>query len=191
MDNKEKMGGCEPENIELRINEMKNQFQKSYEIFMSANAELSKISFSNFNFQDKTFNSEAVAGLNASDVDEILTAGSVDDSIEKLRTKISTDDENFKKTFPDISKLLKIMNNLQSEIDGLQDKQDQFSKLANDVNEEMNRFEKEIDAAASQMSEITGEHTDEEIGEDADDEISDTATFQDNDDEIDSEFFSD
>lgn len=187
---KEKSSG-EPENIELRINEMKNQFQKSYEIFMNANSELSKISFSSFKLQDKSFNSEAVTSLNSQDVDEILTAGSVDNSIEVLRSKISTDDENFKKTFPDISKLLKIMNHLQLEIDGLKDKQDQFAKLANDVNEEMNRFEKELDLTATQMSEITGEHSDEEIGEDADDEISDTATFQDNDDAFDSEFYSD
>lgn len=187
---KEKLSG-EPENVELRMNEMKNQFQKSYEIFMNANAELSKISFINFKLQDTSFSSDAVAGLNAQDVSEILSAGSVDGSIEMLRSKISCDDENFKKTFPDISKLLKIMNSLQTEIDGLKDKQDEFAKLSNDVNEEMNRFEKELDATATQLSEITGEHSDEEIGDDADDEISDSATFRENDDDIDSEFYSD
>lgn len=189
MDKEKSEEGCEKENVEIRIGEMKKQFQKSYEIFVNANAELSKISFDSM--KDKPIGSEAIASLNTTEVNEILTADSVDDSIKLLRSKINNDDENLKSAFPDISKLLKIMSNLQSEMDGLKEKQNIFTKLATDVNEEMNRFEKEIEMTANQLSELTGEHTDEEEGVEGDDEISDSFAQQFENDDFDSEFYSD
>lgn len=183
----------EKENVEMRIGEMKNQLQKSYEIFMNANAELSKLSFDNLKLQDnKPLASDVFESLNKVEINEILAADSVDDSIKLLRSKISDEDDKMKNAFPDLSKLLKIMSNLQTEMNGLKEKQNIFAKLANDVNEEMNRFEKEIDRTATQLSEITGEHTDEEEGVDGDDEISDSFANQiDLDDDFDSEFCSD
>lgn len=193
MDNKEKSsdnGEKEKENIERRIGEMKKQFQKSYEIFIKANAELSKLSFDGLK-QNFPIVTENLSNLNANEVDEILTADTVDDSIKILQSKISDEDENLKNSFPDISKLLKIMSNLQIEMDGLKEKQDSFAKLTTEVNEEMNRFEREIEIASNQFSELTGDHSDEEQGVDADDEISDTLTNQLEDENFDSEFYSD
>lgn len=193
MDNKEKSsdnGEKEKENIERRIGEMKKQFQKSYEIFIKANVELSKLSFDGLK-QNFPIVTENLSNLNANEVDEILTADTVDDSIKILQSKISDEDENLKNSFPDISKLLKIMSNLKIEMDGLKEKQDSFAKLTTDVNEEMNRFEREIEIASNQFSELTGDHSDEEQGVDADDEISDTLTNQLEDENFDSEFYSD
>lgn len=187
---KEKSDDVEKENVEMRIGEMKKQFQKSYEIFMNANVELSKLSFdNNLKLQDKPTGID----LNKGDINEILTADSLDESIELLRCKIDKDDDKIKSAFPDISKLLKIMSNLQLEMDGLNENQNLFAKLAIDVNEEMNRFEKEIELSANQLSELTGDHSDEEEGEEADDEISDSFTNQIDLDEknFDSEFCSD
>lgn len=189
---KEKSENGEKENIELRIGEMKQQFQKSYEIFMKANAELSKLSFESLLLQEKDFGSAAISNLKTKEVDEILTADSIDDSIKLLRTKIDKDEGNSKTSFPDVAKLINIMNNLRFEIDGMKEKQDSFAKLASDVNEEMNRFERELELTATHLSELTGEHSDEEYGEDADDEISDSFANQDDDNEkFDSDFLSD
>lgn len=188
MDKEKSSGDVEKENVELRIGEMKKQFQKSYEIFINANVELSKLSFDNLKHQDKPIGID----LNKHDMNEILIADSVDESIDLLRSKIDKDDDKIKSAFPDISKLLKIMSNLQLEMDGLNENQNLFAKLATDVNEEMNRFEKEIEHSANQLSDLTAEHSDEEEGEEADDEISDSFANQiDFDENFDSEFCSD
>lgn len=178
------------ENVEFKIGEMKKQFQKSYEIFMNANAELSKLSFNNFSIKS-TQATNAIANLPTKDIDDIFAAESLDDSIKILRTKINTDEDQFKNAFPDITKLINIMSNLQCEIDGLKEKQNDFAKLAVDVNEEMNRFEKELEATANQLSELTAEYSNEEEGEEADDEADSSVFKGEEGDDFDSDFDSD
>ena len=53
MDKEKSSADVEKENVELRIGEMKRQFQKSYEIFINANVELTKLSFDTLKHQDK------------------------------------------------------------------------------------------------------------------------------------------
>ncbi|KAG5670958.1 hypothetical protein PVAND_001187 [Polypedilum vanderplanki] len=147
--------------IETRIGEMKKQFQKSYDIFMRAHDELTKLNFEHLTVhrENRELN-EAISKLNTSDVNEILGTTSIDDSIQILRSKINSDEEKIKSTFPDITKLLKIMNNLQIDIESLREQQDKFVKLTNDVHEEMNRFEKEIEEASNQLDDLTVESVD-------------------------------
>lgn len=169
--------------IESRIGEMKKQFQKSYEIFIKANEELSKLNFDYMSLYESKENEaiDEILRLDVKDVNDILGAQSIDDSIDKLRSKIREDDEKFKSSFPDISKLLKIMNNLQVDIESLKDQQDYFVKLTKDVNEEMSRFEREIENSASQLDDLTVESLD---GEEADDEETDTDSSDENNDEF-------
>lgn len=151
--------------LESRIGEMKKQFQKSYEIFIKANEELSKLNFDYLNLYESKENqtlNDIFSNLDVKDVNEILGAKSIDDSIQKLRSKIHEDDEKFKTSFPDITKLLKIMNSLQTDIESLKEQQDKFVKLTQEVNEEMNRFEKEIEDSANQLDDLVTESFNEE-----------------------------
>jgi methyl-accepting chemotaxis protein len=115
----------------------------------------------------------------------------LDDSIKVLRNKINTDEDQFKNAFPDITKLLNIMSNLQTEIDSLKEKQSDFAQLANDVNEEMNRFEKELETTANQLTEITAEYSNEEEGQEADDEGDSSIFDGEKGEDFDSEYDSD
>lgn len=170
--------------LESRIGEMKKQFQKSYEIFIKANEELSKLNFDYLSLYESKEN-EAISDilkLDVKDVNEILCADSIDDSIEKLRSKIREDDEKFKTSFPDITKLLKIMNNLQVDIESLKEQQDQFVKLTQDVNEEMNRFEKGLEESTNYLDDLVVESINsDENGEEQEDE---TDSSTENDEEL-------
>lgn len=171
----------EPEALETRIGEMKKQFQKSYDIFIKANDELSKLSFNSLILKDnKNILDDAFSSLNKTDVNEILDAKSIDESLQKLRTKIHEDNEKFKNSFPDVSKLLKIMSNLHVDIESLKEQQNKFVKLTNDIHEEMNRFEKQIDDTASQLEELVTDSSDDDdddnnfqIGNDTEEALSD------------------
>lgn len=199
---KDKVNEPEPP-IETRIGEMKKQFQKSYDIFMRAHDELTKLNFDHLTLhrENRELN-EAISKLNTNDVNEILGSASIDDSIKILRSKINSDDEKIKSTFPDITKLLKIMNNLQIDIESLREQQDKFVKLTNDVHEEMNRFEKEIEETSNQLDDLTVESVgstgsssnEEEDGISHDDEYEEFRKGKRNDEEedaFDSECFSD
>jgi chromosome segregation ATPase len=161
----------EEESMELKIGEMKKQFQKSYDIFMKANEELSKLSFDYLtSIKDNETFSSNFDKISDVDVHDILNAPTIDDSIEKLRSKIHGDDEKFKNTFPDVAKLLKIMNNLQTDIESLRTKQDNFVKLTNEVNDEMNRFEKQIENISSDLDDLTIASSHNEGNDDYDDD---------------------
>lgn len=162
MNKKDKSSEEQPA-LESRISIMKQQFQKSYDIFIKAHDELLKISFDNLTLpENKDFKiNEKFTNLDTEDVKDILASKSVDDSIQKLQSKVNHDDENFINTFPDITKLIKIMNSLQGDIKSLKEQQDSFTKLANDVKDEMNRFEKEIEGTSSQLNDLNVESVDD------------------------------
>lgn len=143
--------------VEKRISQMKAQFQRSYDVFIKANEELSKISIESLDLTSA--GSSQFAGLNSDEINEIVDAGSVDDSLSKLRLKIEPDiDET--DTFPDISRLLNIMSSLQSDIDSMTENQKQFARLSEDVNQEMNLFEKRMEDSMNQLNELVVESVD-------------------------------
>lgn len=154
MDNKEIE---EAENLEFRITEMKSQFQKSYDVFIKAHEDLSKISFDPSTFAASGGNLGSLAQLDTKDIDEILDAGSIDDCISTLRSKVKTDDDNIQNNFPDVTKLLSIMNGLQTDIESLTENQNRFTKLTNEVNEEMSMFEKRMEDSINQLDELIDE----------------------------------
>lgn len=156
MDNKEI---TEAENLETRISEMKSQFQKSYDIFMKAHDDLSKISFDPSTFPTGD-NFGALSKLEPKDVNEILDAGSIDDCISTLRSKLRPDDKPAQNTFPDVTELLSIMNGLQTDIESLTENQKHFTKLASDVNAEMSMFEKRMEESAEQLNDLVVESLD-------------------------------
>lgn len=158
MDNKEI---SEVESLELRISEMKSQFQKSYEVFLKAHEELSKISFDPSVFRISGESLGPLAQLEAKDVNEILEAGSIDECLSTLRSKVDCEEkEKDVNTFPDVSKLLRIMNGLQTDLQSMSENQKQFSKLSADVNVEMSLFEKRMEDSMSQLEDAAVESTD-------------------------------
>lgn len=157
MDNKEI---SEAEDLELRISDMKSQFQKSYDIFIKAHEDLSKISFDPATFAPPGENLETLAHLETKDINEIIGAGSIDACISALRSKIESDDKQHENTFPDVTKLLSIMNELQTDVESLAANQKQFSKLSDDVNTEMSLFEKRMEDSVSQLNDLVVESLD-------------------------------
>lgn len=145
------------ESLELRISEMKSQFQQSYDVFMKAHEELSKISFDPDVLTTSGVSLGPLAKLEKEDVNEIVHAGSIDDCISKLRSKITCEDEEHEITFPDVTKLLKIMSGLQVDIESLTESQNQFSKLSEDVNQEMILIEKRLQDSVSQLDDLVVE----------------------------------
>lgn len=150
----------EAESLELRISEMKSQFQQSYEVFMKAHEELSKISFDPDVLTSSGASLGPLAKLETKDVNEIVHAGSIDDCILKLRSKITSENEEHENTFPDVTKLLKIMSGLQVDIESLTESQNQFSKLTDDVNQEMVLIEKRLQESVSQLDDLVVDSAD-------------------------------
>lgn len=160
MDKEEVLGA---ESLELRISEMKSQFQQSYDVFIRAHEELSKISFDSLQSASAGVESRLgpLSHLEPGDVNEIIDAGSIDDCLSTLRSKIkpeNKDDPN--NTFPDITKLLCIMNGLQTDIHSLTENQKQFSQLTEDVSNEMSLFEKRMEESISQLDDLVVESLD-------------------------------
>lgn len=150
----------EAESLELRISEMKSQFQQSYEVFMKAHEELSKISFDPDVLTSSGTSLGPLAKLETKDINEIVHAGSIDDCILKLRSKIKSEDDEHENTFPDVTKLLKIMSGLQVDIESLTESQNQFSKLTDDVNQKMVLIEKRLQDSVSQLDDLVVESAD-------------------------------
>lgn len=158
MDNKEI---SEAENLELRISEMKTQFQKSYDVFIKAHEQLAKISFDSSTFTPSAGGLGALSQLDTKDIDEILSAGSIDACISALREKTNDDEhEPTENTFPEVSKLLSIMNGLQTDIESLTESQKHFTKLAEDVNQEMSLFEARMEDSINQLEDLVVESID-------------------------------
>lgn len=158
MDNKEI---TEAETLENRISEMKSQFQKSYDVFIKAHEELSRISFDSEAFSAQSGDLGSLAKLETDDINEILNAGSIDECISALRSKIPIENVNTQNTFPDVSKLLAIMNSLQTDIESLSENQKQYTKLSNEVNAEMSMFEKRMEESICQLDNLAVETVDD------------------------------
>lgn len=146
----------EAASLENRISQMKSQFQESYDVFIRANKELSKISFdpSSFSVGDSL---GVLSKLDSKDVNEILKAGSLEDCLSSLRSKIRSDSAENPNTCPvstDVTKLLSIMNGLQDEIDSLSESQKKFSKLSADVDQEMSLYEKRMQDSIDQLDKL-------------------------------------
>ena len=161
---------AEAESLETRITAMKAQFQKSYDVFIKANEELSKISFDSLDLSSAGSSLGPMAQLESEDINEIVGAGSIDECISALRSKIKSDDKEQLNTFPDVSKLLSIMNGLQSDIESLAQNQKQFSELSEEVNNEMSMFEKRVEKSVNQLNDLVVESLD---GSDQDEKCSD------------------
>lgn len=148
----------ETENLEKRISEMKSQFQQSYDVFIRAHEELSKINFESLNLSSTA---ESLNHFEPGDMNEIIDAGSIDDCISMLRSKVKIDGEGQQEILPEpVHKLLNIMNGLQSDIESLAENQKQFSKLSADVNNEMSLFEKRMQDSVTQLDELVVESLD-------------------------------
>lgn len=173
------------ENLELRISEMKSQFQQSYEVFMKAHEELSKISFESLNLTSATGDEclGPLSQLEPDDVNEIIQAGSIDDCLSSLRSKIKPVGDEQPEIFPDVSKLLMIMSDLQSDIHSLTENQKQFSELTEDVNNEMSVFEKRMEASISQLDDLVVESLDGSDSSEHEDHLSDEDHSGDEDEE--------
>jgi DNA anti-recombination protein RmuC len=174
MDNKEDF---ETENIEHRISDMKAQFLKSYDVFIRANEQLSKISFDPTIFTNSAGDAGPLNQLESKDIDEILAAGSVDACISTLREKTKEELEPTPTTFPEVTQLLNIMNGLQTDIESLTESQKQFSKLVDDVNEEMSLFEARMEDTINQLGDLVVESVDGSDESCHDDFFDDTESF--------------
>lgn len=170
MENKEI---CETENLESRISEMKSQFQKSYDVFIKAHEQLSKISFDPSIFTPSSGDAGPLNQLGTTDTDEILAAGTVDNCISTLREKIKEDTKTTPTTFPEVTKLLSIMNGLQTDIEKMTDTQSHFSKLVDDVNQEMSLFEARMEENINKLDDLVVEsidgHDEFSVGEEEED----------------------
>lgn len=148
------------ENLELRISEMKAQFQQSYDVFIKAHEELSKISFDSSTIPISCESLGPLSKLQKEDVNEIVSAGSIDQCISMLRSKVPNTEAEHPSTFPDVTKLLSIMSGLQLDIESLTENQKQFSKLTEDVNNEMSMIEKRIENSVQQIGDLVVESLD-------------------------------
>lgn len=152
----------EAENLELRISQMKAQFQKSYDVFIKANEQLSKITFESLNFNSPDETLGVLSQMDTSDINEIVSAGSIDACLATLRSKLRIDKEAQRNTFPDITRLINIMSSLQTDIESLTENQKHFSQLTNDVNNEVSLLEKRMEDSIKQLNELTVESVDED-----------------------------
>lgn len=164
MDGKDKET-CDAENVEMRITELKSQLQKSYDIFHRAHLQLGQFSFDSSTFASTSSSSAAgedVPQIKTEDIKEILNAGSVEDSISIFRSKVGSSSQKI--DFPNFSSFVRIMNDLQSNLDGLQKSQDSLAKLTEDVNEEMNMLQKRLEESVEEINELIVENLDDDDG---------------------------
>ena len=158
MDNKEISGTSE--NLELRITEMKSQFQKSYDVFINAHEQLSKISFDPSVWSPSSGDAGPINQLKLKDVDDILAAGSVDACISTLREKIKEEAESKPTTIPEVTRMLSIMDVLQTDIESLTESQQNFTQLVDDVNQEMSLFEARMESTMNQLDDLAVDGSD-------------------------------
>lgn len=148
---------AEAENLELRISNMKTQFQESYNVFIKAHDELSRISFDPSTIITSADNLGALSQLETKDVDEIVGTGSIDECMSTLRSKMKPELDDQPNTFPDVNKLLSIMSGLKIDIESLTESQLKFTKLTDDVNQELSMFEKRMEDSVAQLDELVVE----------------------------------
>jgi hypothetical protein len=168
MENKEV---AENENFEVKITELKSQLQKSYEVFRNAHDKLGKFSFDStlFAASSSSGNSQDFAALKPRDVKDIINAESIDDSISLFRSKTKFNSPIDKINFPNFTNFIKIMNDLQSNLESLKESQNTFSKLAEDVDEEMNVLQKRLEESLEGIKDLVVEN-DDGFSSDSDDD---------------------
>lgn len=158
---------CEAENVELRISELKSQLQNSYEVFQKAHLQLGTFSFDSKSFANPSTSSSSIQDvpqIETDDIKEILNAGSVEDSISIFKSKVGSSSDHKKVDFPNFSNFMRIMNDLQSNLDGLQKSQVTLAKLTEDVNDEMNMLQKRLDESVDEINELIGDRRDDDDG---------------------------
>jgi hypothetical protein len=170
MENKEI---AENENFEVKIGELKSQLQKSYEVFRNAHDQLGKFSFDSFPSAatSSSGNFEEFSSLKAQDVKEIFNADSIDDSISIFRSKAKLFENPI--TFPNFTNFVRIMNDLQSNLESLKESQNTFSKLAEGVDEEMNVLQKRLEESLEEIKDLVVENLDDDDGFSSEDEDED------------------
>lgn len=169
MENKEV---AENENFEVKISELKSQLQKSYEVFRNAHDQLGKFSFDSTSFaaSSSSGNFQDFASLKPTDVKDIISAESIDDSIALFRSKTKFDSPVDKANFPNFTNFIRIMNDLQSNLESLKESQCTFSKMAEDVDEEMNVLQKRLEESLEEIKDLVVENDDGFSSEDDDDD---------------------
>lgn len=163
----------ETENVDLRISELKSQLQKSYDIFHKAHNQLGQFSFDSSSFSASSSSNITcgdVPSMNCDDLKEVLNAGSIEDTISVFKSKVEPGSQKY--DFPNFSNFMRIMNDLQSNLEVLQKSQDTYSKLADDVNGEMNMLQKRLEESVEEINDLIVEDLDDDDGfsSDGDDE---------------------
>lgn len=120
--------------IESRIDDMKNQFQKSYDLFMKAHLGFSNISFQNLKVEP---NSEEIDFLPQKDIDDILNAKSLDGCLENLKTKLNV---KTVKTAPEFQEFMNIITELHSGMKSLEEYQNKLGELNQDLNQKIDQL---------------------------------------------------
>lgn len=144
--------------LEIRMKEMRMHFQQSYDLFMRAHDDLSKLTFQRLSFdieEDKQAESP-FNFLGKKDVDEILNSVSINDTINVLRSKVNFDDVRSKKT-PELCEFMSIISDLQSGIKSLVIKQEQLTDITEDVNEEINQIRSRTQETVLKIEDLIGE----------------------------------
>lgn len=159
----------ETENVEYRISELKSQLQKSYDIFHKAHNQLGQFSFDSSAFAGTSSGmNEDVPSINCQDLKEILNAETIEDSISMFKSKVEPGSQKY--DFPNFSNFMRIMNDLQSNLDTLQKSQDSYSKLADDVNGEMNMLQKRLEESIEEINDLIVQDHDDGFSSDGDEE---------------------
>ena len=144
--------------LETRINEMRMHFQQSYDLFMRAHDDLSKITFQRLSFdieEDKQTESP-IDFLEKKDVDEILNSVTINDSINVLSSKVNIDKVRSNKT-PELCEFMSIISDLQFGIKSLVEKQEQLTEITEDVNEEINQIRTRTKETVLKLEDLIGE----------------------------------
>jgi hypothetical protein len=133
----EESEGIGTNGLERRINEMKKQFQDSYDFFMKAHDKLSQISFTNLKFDVE--DSGQLDGLAEGGVSDILKGKSLDECLENFNAKVKLREVKIKKA-PELKDFFKIISDLHSEMKSLDDHQTLMSRLSKDLDDKIDNF---------------------------------------------------
>lgn len=113
---------------------MKNQFQKSYELFMKAHNSLASISFENLKIN--VLETSDTDQLPQRDVDDILKSKSLDACLENLNTKLNVKNIKLHKA-PEFREFMDIVSELHTGTKSLAEYQNTLTELNEDLNEKI------------------------------------------------------
>lgn len=154
--------------LEIRMKEMRVHFQQSYDLFMRAHDDLSKLTFQrlSFDIEEDKQDESPFNFLGKKDVDEILKSVSINETINVLRSKVNLDDVRSKKT-PELCEFMSIISDLQSGIKSLVLKQEQLTDITEDVNEEINQIRSRTQETVLKIEDLIGEELESSEDEEA------------------------